>query len=132
MSNTNLIALSPIDSATKCQNDTKNTVLSLENTADVVSQASAVAQATVIELNFPKFTDGRAYSQAALLRSRLGFKGEIRAVGDVLIDQLLPMQRCGFSSAQLRSDQDASLAPRLLGQFGGFYQANTGRLAAAA
>ena len=49
-----------------------------------------------IELNFPKFTDGRAFSQAFLLRRRLGFTGEIRATGDVLIDQLVQMQRTGF------------------------------------
>ena len=56
-----------------------------------------------IELHFPKFTDGRAFSQAFLLRRRLGFKGDIRATGDVLIDQLVQMQRTGFSSAVLQA-----------------------------
>ena len=60
----------------------------------------------VIELNFPKFSDGRAFSQAFLLRRRLGFTGQIRATGDVLIDQLVQMQRSGFSQAVLRADQD--------------------------
>ena len=55
-----------------------------------------------IDLHFPKFTDGRAYSQAFLLRRRLGFKGEIRATGDVLIDQLVAMARTGFDVAVLR------------------------------
>ncbi len=55
----------------------------------------------MIVLNFPKFTDGRAYSTAQLLRGRLGFKGELRAVGDVLFDQLQLMQRCGFTAFEI-------------------------------
>lgn len=75
-----------------------------------------------IDLHFPKFTDGRAFSQAFLLRRRLGFTGEIRATGDVLIDQLLQMQRCGFDAAVLRADQDKSLAERQLKRYQAFYQ----------
>jgi uncharacterized protein (DUF934 family) len=74
-----------------------------------------------IDLNFPKFTDGRAFSQAFVLRRR-GFGGDIRAHGDVLIDQLLQMQRSGFSSAVLRSDQDAAHGATLLGHYKSFYQ----------
>jgi len=74
-----------------------------------------------VVLNFPKFTDGRAFSQAHALR-RAGFAGDIQAQGDVLIDQLLQMQRSGFSSAVLRADQDAAHGARLLGHFSGFYQ----------
>jgi len=74
-----------------------------------------------VVLNFPKFTDGRAFSQAHALR-RAGFAGDIQAEGDVLIDQLLQMQRSGFSSAVLRADQDAAHGARLLGHFSGFYQ----------
>jgi uncharacterized protein (DUF934 family) len=74
-----------------------------------------------IDLNFPKFTDGRAFSQAFVLRRR-GFTGDIRAHGDVLIDQLLQMQRSGFSSAVLRSDQDAAHGATLLGHYKSFYQ----------
>ncbi len=77
---------------------------------------------TRIDLNFPKFTDGRAYSQAFLLRRRLGFKGEIRATGDVLIDQLVQMQRSGFDVAVLREDQDAAHAQRQFDRFGTYYQ----------
>ena len=75
-----------------------------------------------IDLHFPKFTDGRAFSQAFLLRRRLGFKGEIRATGDVLIDQLLQMQRCGFDAAVLRSDQTQDIAQRQLQRYPAFYQ----------
>ena len=75
-----------------------------------------------IDLHFPKFTDGRAYSQAFLLRRRLGFAGEIRATGDVLIDQLVQMQRTGFDSAVLRADQNPDFAQRQFDRYSAFYQ----------
>ncbi len=53
---------------------------------------------SLIALSFPKFSDGRAYSTARLLRERLGFSGELRAVGDVLADQIPLMRRCGITS----------------------------------
>jgi uncharacterized protein (DUF934 family) len=74
-----------------------------------------------IALDFPKFSDGRAFSQAVVLRRR-GFAGDIRARGDVLIDQLSQLQRCGFSSAVLRADQDAAHGQTLLSQYGRYYQ----------
>ena len=73
-----------------------------------------------IELDFPKFTDGRAFSQAFLLSRRLGFKGEIVATGDVLIDQLAQMQRSGFTAAVLRDDQPLDVAQRVLAEYPGF------------
>jgi len=76
----------------------------------------------VIELSFPKFSDGRAFSQAFLLRRRLGFAGQIRATGDVLIDQLVQMQRSGFSQAVLRADQDLAHGQALLAHYPAFYQ----------
>ncbi len=75
-----------------------------------------------IDLVFPKFTDGRAFSQAFLLHRRLGFKGEIRATGDVLVDQLVQMQRSGFTSAVLRQDQDMAVAQKQLDHYKAFYQ----------
>jgi len=75
-----------------------------------------------IDLQFPAFTDGRAYSQAFLLRRRLGFAGELRATGDVLIDQLVQMQRTGFDVAVLADGVDASAAQRQLDRYAGFYQ----------
>lgn len=75
-----------------------------------------------IDLQFPKFTDGRAYSQAFLLRRRRGFQGELRATGDVLIDQLVQMQRSGFDAAVLRGDQNAAAAQAQFSRFTGFYQ----------
>ena len=73
-----------------------------------------------IELDFPKFTDGRAFSQAFLLSRRLGFKGEIVATGDVLIDQLAQMQRSGFTTAVLRADQPLEVARRVLAAYPGY------------
>ena len=72
-----------------------------------------------IDLNFPKFTDGRAFSQAFLLRRRREFKGEIRATGDVLVDQLAQMERSGFDVAVLRADQDLAVAQRVLASYPG-------------
>ena len=74
-----------------------------------------------IVLHFPKFTDGRAFSQAFLLSRRLGFKGEIVATGDVLIDQLAQMQRSGFTTAVLRDDQPLDVAQRVLSAYPGYY-----------
>ena len=94
--------------------------LVLDNTADPLTVDLTGVQ--VVELQFPKFADGRAFSQAFLLRRRLGFTGEIRATGDVLIDQLVQMERTGFDEAVLREDQDLASAQRILAQFGAFYQ----------
>ena len=75
-----------------------------------------------IELQFPKFTDGRAYSQALLLRRRYRFAGDIRATGDVLIDQLVHMHRSGFSSAVLAPGVDPAAAERQFARYAAFYQ----------
>ena len=100
-----------------------------EGQQDIVALANDVDPRTLplagvsrIDLNFPKFTDGRAFSQAFLLRRRLGFTGEIRATGDVLIDQLVQMQRSGFDVAVLREGVDASAAQRQFDRYKGFYQ----------
>lgn len=77
---------------------------------------------TRIDLHFPKFTDGRAYTQAFYLRRRSGFTGEIRATGDVLIDQLVQMERQGFSVAVLRADQNLDFAQKQFDRYRAFYQ----------
>jgi uncharacterized protein (DUF934 family) len=76
----------------------------------------------VIAVNFPKFADGRGYTTAALLRARHGYRGELRAVGDVLRDQLFFMQRCGFDAFALRADRDPQDALASLGDFTTSYQ----------
>ncbi|MGJ7544229.1 DUF934 domain-containing protein [Variovorax sp. LT1R16] len=97
-------------------------VLQLANDADPQAIAVCLQDIDRIDLHFPKFTDGRAYSQAFLLRRRMGFKGEIRATGDVLIDQLVQMERTGFTSAVLKEGVDASAAQRQFERFSAFYQ----------
>jgi len=77
--------------------------VSLANTDPVEDLAPHVGRLRLIVLNFPKFSDGRAYSQARLLRGRYGYQGELRATGNVLRDQLPFMLRCGFDSFE--SDQ---------------------------
>ena len=95
-------------------------VLALAN--DVDPRTLNLSGVNRIDLQFPKFTDGRAYSQAFLLRRRLCFEGELRATGDVLIDQLVQMQRSGFDVAVLKAGVDASAAQRQFERFAGFYQ----------
>ena len=97
-------------------------VLQLANDADPLAIEVCLSDVDRIDLVFPKFSDGRAYSQAFLLRRRLGFAGDIRATGDVLIDQLVQMQRTGFSSAVLKEGVDASAAQRQFDRFASYYQ----------
>ena len=101
------------------------THLRLANDAEVHSLP--LQDIVCIALDFPKFTDGRAFSQAHVLRRR-GFAGDIRATGDVLIDQLLQLQRSGFTSAVLREGQDADHGARLLAHYSGFYQGDVQNL----
>ena len=72
--------------------------VSLANTDDVLALGPDINCFKLIVLHFPKFTDGRAYSQARLLRGRMGYRGELRATGNVLRDQLPFLLRCGFDS----------------------------------
>ena len=106
---------------------TGQNVLQLPN--DVDPSTLALDGVERIDLQFPKFTDGRAYSQAFLLRRRLGFQGELRATGDVLIDQLVQMQRSGFDSAVLRADQDAAAGEGQFLRFASFYQGDARTIA---
>ena len=97
---------------------TGQNVIELANDADPLSLD--LAGVDRIDLSFPKFSDGRAFSQAFLLRRRLGFKGEIRATGDVLVDQLAQMERSGFDVAVLRADQPLEVAERVLAAYPGY------------
>ncbi len=91
---------------------------------DVNPLETSLEGVKVIILNFPKFTDGRAFTQAVMLRKRAGFTGEIRATGDVLVDQLQQMARSGFDVAELRADQDLAAGQRQLDRYSEFYQAD--------
>ncbi|WP_119964959.1 DUF934 domain-containing protein [Simplicispira lacusdiani] len=110
-----IIAASAHQKAAEGQN-----IIELPNDADPL--ALDLTGVTRIDLHFPKFSDGRAFSQARLLRQRCKFTGEIRATGDVLIDQLVQMARCGFDVAVLREGVDLADAQRQFDRFSAFYQ----------
>ena len=114
-----IIAADAIDTGAENQK-----VLQIANDADLAELAGSGALEGVdrIELVFPKFTDGRAFSQAVLLRRRYGFTGDIRATGDVLIDQLVQMARSGFTSAVLAEGIDPAAAERQFARYQAFYQ----------
>ena len=78
----------------------------------------------LIAVNFPRFADGRGYSTAFLLRQRYGFKGELRAIGDVLRDQLFYLQRVGFNAFAMRAGKDIEDALKALDDFSETYQAS--------
>ena len=83
-----------------------------------------VAKFAVIAVDFPKFGDGRGYSIAYHLRVRLGYRGELRAIGDVLRDQMFYMQRVGFDAFEPRADKDIHEALKGLSDFSVSYQAS--------
>ncbi|MFA7291410.1 MAG: DUF934 domain-containing protein [Rhodocyclaceae bacterium] len=85
--------------------------------------AADLDQLPVIGVNFPKFVDGRGYTTARLLRERHGYHGEIRAIGDVLQDQLFLMARCGFDAFALKEGKDIAKAVNAFETFKTPYQA---------
>jgi uncharacterized protein (DUF934 family) len=94
----------------------------LANDGDVDALADDLHRLALVALAFPRWTDGRAYSQARLLRTRLRFGGELRATGEVLVDMLPLLQRTGFDAVVLRADQSLDSAQRALRFFAGHYQ----------
>lgn len=101
--------------------------LVLEPTDDPANAAGAVGAARVIAVSFPKFSDGRGYSIGRLLRERYGYKGELRAVGEVARDHLHAMEQCGFNAFQLREGEDPQEALAAFGDFSDSYQATAAR-----
>lgn len=101
--------------------------LVLEPTDDPALVAGAVGAAGVIAISFPKFSDGRGYSIGRLLRERHGYKGELRAVGEVARDHLHAMEQCGFNAFQLREGEDPQEALAAFGDFSDSYQATAAR-----
>lgn len=89
---------------------------------EVEDLADEIDQFDLVALEFPKFNDGRCYSHARLLRERYAYAGELRAVGDVLRDQLFYMKRCGIDSFQVREDKDIEDALKGLSDFSVTYQ----------
>ena len=99
----------------------------LDANDDPAHIAGDLAHFAVIAVNFPQFTDGRGYSIGRLLRERYGWRGELRAVGDVLRDQLFYLTRCGFDAFVLRDGEDANAALAAFDDFSEGYQASVER-----
>jgi len=99
--------------------------LRLDPEDDLNAALPLLARVQLVAISFPKFGDGRGYSKARLLRERHGFKGEIRAVGEVLGDQLFYMMRCGFDAFELVEGKDVEAALRAMRDFSVTYQAAT-------
>jgi uncharacterized protein (DUF934 family) len=96
--------------------------LSLKNTDPVEEVGSEIARFGVVALSFPKFSDGRAYSQARILRERYGFRGELRATGQVLPDQLIHMLRAGFDSFETVDARVLQQWSKSVSAYHAFYQ----------
>jgi uncharacterized protein (DUF934 family) len=102
-------------------------VVRLEPTDDPASIADRLGRVARVEVNFPKFGDGRGYSIARLLRERYGYKGELRAVGEVVRDHLFYMESCGFDAFLLREGEDPVEALSGFEDFSEAYQASAAR-----
>jgi uncharacterized protein (DUF934 family) len=101
------------------------------NRSDVDELGPHLHMLSLVALVFPKFQDGRAYSQARILRERLGFRGELRATGQVLRDQFVFMLRAGFDSFEVKKDADAHAFGKVTRRYSVFYQpTGDGRVAA--
>ena len=94
----------------------------LANDVEVTEIAADLPRLALVALQFPKWTDGRAYSQARVIRSRYRFRGELRATGEVLVDMLPLLHRTGFDAVAMRADQSRDVAERALAFFRGHYQ----------
>jgi uncharacterized protein (DUF934 family) len=97
-------------------------VVRMEPTDDPAALADRLANASRVDVHFPKFGDGRGFSLGRLLRERYGYKGEMRAVGHLTRDHLLYLERCGFDAFELRPGEDAGEALAGFDVFSATYQ----------
>ena len=102
-------------------------VLRLEPQDDLSVLTEKIKGVARVEVNFPKFGDGRGFSIARLLRERYGYKGELRAVGEVARDHLHYMEQCGFDAFLLRDGEDANEALAAFDDFSEHYQATVAK-----
>jgi uncharacterized protein (DUF934 family) len=100
------------------------------NDRRVAELAPWLGHLALVALDFPKFKDGRAYSQARLLREQFGFRGTLRATGDVLRDQFHFLVRAGFDSFEVKKPADAGVFAEVLNRFSVVYQPGADRSAA--
>jgi len=102
--------------------DSLPVAVSFGNDDEIETLKDDLPRLSLVALHFPKWVDGRAYSQARILRSRYRFPGEVRATGEVLVDMMPLLKRTGFDAVVLRADQDRAAAERALTFFPGHYQ----------
>jgi uncharacterized protein (DUF934 family) len=102
-------------------------VLRLEPADDPAAFAGRLPRAARVEVNFPKFGDGRGFSIARLLRERYGYRGELRAVGQVGRDSLYYLESCGFDAFELKDGEDPDEALAGFHDFSEGYQASVAR-----
>jgi uncharacterized protein (DUF934 family) len=102
-------------------------VVRLEPTDDPAAFAGQLGGAARVEVNFPKFGDGRGYSIGRLLRERHGYRGELRAVGHITRDLLFYLESCGFDAFELRPGEDPQEALAGFEDFSEAYQASVAR-----
>ena len=114
-----VVSDSPLSSSDK--------VIRLEPSDDPAAVAGELGRAARVEVNFPKFGDGRGFSIARLLRERYGYRGELRAVGQVGLDHLHYMEQCGFDAFELRDGEDPEEALAAFDTFSEAYQASVAR-----
>ena len=98
--------------------------VALPNDAELAPIVADLPRLSLIVLDFPKWTDGRAYSQARVLRVRHRFAGELRASGQVIADMAAQLYRTGFDAVALREGESTEVAQRMLSRFSAFYQAD--------
>lgn len=101
--------------------------LVLEPADDPALAATRLADVALVAVRFPVFTDGRGYSTARLLRTRYGWRGELRAIGDIRRDQLFYLARCGFDTFELLDGEPVDAALAAFGAFSEVYQAGADR-----
>ncbi|MEX0638431.1 MAG: DUF934 domain-containing protein [Burkholderiales bacterium] len=99
----------------------------LEASDDLGALAATLDRIKAIAVRFPAFGDGRGYSIARLLRERYGYRGELRAIGEVARDHLYFMAQCGFDAFQLREGEDPREALAAFDDFSEAYQASAAR-----
>jgi uncharacterized protein (DUF934 family) len=100
----------------------KTVGVSLDSADDPGALVSDINSLPIIAVNFPTFKDGRGYSTAYLLRTRYGYTGELRAIGDIQRDQLFYLKRVGFNAFAIRADKDIEAALKSLNDFSDVYQ----------
>ena len=116
------LPLSQIDNVKALIASGKEAGVWLDSDTDYEQLTAISKEVSVIAINFPKFADGRGYSLARILRDQCKYTGEIRAIGDVLLDQVFYMSRVGFDAYSLRDDKDAQKVQAMLETFTDSYQ----------